>query len=335
MKANLENNTGRTSRAHRTRRASLIFPLVACVIGVGATPSPTSAKVAGPNGRLVYDRHGPDGSEAVITANPDGTGEQALNIGPGCCADWAPGGNQLAIAADTGDGRVGTAVVDADGNNRHVLPIPDPSLNLPCFPWSPDATRLACEGWDDNDPSRSGVYTVRASDGGGLMQLTSNPYGVHDIPGDYSPDGTQIAFVRGKPTRTRETGAVFVVKTDGTGLRQVTPWGRAGCCTASGSPDGHWILFDARGQRGHALFVVHPDGTGLRRIPLRQPVWYDAFEPAWSPDGTKIAFSMYLPSLGHDDIYTVNADGTGLVQVTNTPEHEGQVDWGPHPLAGP
>jgi Tol biopolymer transport system component len=329
MKRFSDEHTSQQSRAHRRRRASLVVTVVAFLLSVGATPSPISAKVAGPNGRLVYDRHWPDGSEAVVTANPDGSAEQALNIGPGCCADWSPDGSKLAIAADSGDGRIGTAIVNADGSDRRVLPIPVPGLHLPCFPWSPDATRLACEGWDDNDPAARGIYTVRMSDGGDLVRLT---YG-GDVPGDYSPDGSQIAFVRGHPRR-ETTSAIFVVNTDGTGVRQVTPWGRAGCCTASWSPDGRWILFDARGQRGHALFTVHPDGTGLRRIPLRLPGWYDAFEPAWSPDGTKIAFSMYLPSLGYDDIYTVNAGGTGLIQVTNTPEHEGQVDWGPHPPAG-
>ena len=45
---------------------------------------------------------------------------------------------------------------------------------------------------------------------------------------------------------------------------------------------------------------------------------YFAFEPDWSPDGTRIVFCMYIH--GQEDIYTANADGSNLVQVT---EHAG------------
>jgi hypothetical protein len=39
------------------------------------------------------------------------------------------------------------------------------------------------------------MYTIRSSDGGGLLRITTNPGG-EDDPVDYSPDGTQIAFIR-------------------------------------------------------------------------------------------------------------------------------------------
>ena len=37
-------------------------------------------------------------------------------------------------------------------------------------------------------------------------------------------------------------------------------------------------------------------------------------EPTWSPDGRKIAMNG-----GNGDIYVINADGTGLTNITNTP----------------
>ena len=46
----------------------------------------------------------------------------------------------------------------------------------------------ACEGWDDSNPARNGIYTVRASDGGGLTRVTTSPGGGHDVAGDYSGD---------------------------------------------------------------------------------------------------------------------------------------------------
>ena len=55
---------------------------------------------------------------------------------------------------------------------------PDPTLELFCdFGWSPDGERLVCEGYGVDDPSRDRIYSVRASDGGGLARITSNPDG--------------------------------------------------------------------------------------------------------------------------------------------------------------
>jgi Tol biopolymer transport system component len=82
------------------------------------------------------------------------------------------------------------------------------------------------------------------------------------------------------------------------------------------------------------LFVVHPDGTGVRRIPLDTGGGFSfAFTPGWSPDGTRIVFSLFLRKAGRVDIYTAGSDGRGLVKVTDTPDFEDFADWGPHPLA--
>jgi hypothetical protein len=40
---------------------------------------------------------------------------------------------------------------------------------------------------------------------------------------------------------------------------------------------------------------------------------------------------MYVGRNGQDDIFTADPDGTDLIQVTDTPGHEGQVDWGTAP----
>ena len=40
--------------------------------------------------------------------------------------------------------------------------------------------------------------------------------------------------------------------------------------------------------------------------------------PAWSPDGAKIAFTSTRD--GNSEIYVMNADGTGVVNLTNQPE---------------
>lgn len=62
-----------------------------------------------------------------------------------------------------------------------------------------------------------------------------------------------------------------------------------------------------------AVFVVHVDGTGARTLTNR-PLAFDA-RPAWSPDGTRIAFESL--SDGKRSIWVMQADGQGLRRVTD------------------
>ena len=160
--------------------------------------SPTAAATSSsplaappPDGRLVYQRLA-DGYVAVIV-NPDGTGEQVLvpNLNG---TVWSPDGLRLMVDVQSPQGLAFAALVNSNGSNYLAFDSPDPTLQLGCGAWSPDGFRLACAGWDDTDVARNGIYTVRASDGGDLTRITTNPDGLHDMPSDYSPDGTQNSF---------------------------------------------------------------------------------------------------------------------------------------------
>jgi hypothetical protein len=88
--------------------------------------------------------------------------------------------------------------------------------------------------------------------------------------------------------------------------------------------------------------VVKPDGTELHQVPI--PSCGSAFsdttsigcpQASWSPDGTKIVFGRVTANGHHEhqDISTVNADGSGLSQVTYNGVKDFSPDWGTHPLA--
>ncbi|HMU62049.1 MAG TPA: hypothetical protein PKA66_09710 [Gemmatimonadales bacterium] len=76
------------------------------------------------------------------------------------------------------------------------------------------------------------------------------------------------------------------------------------------SPDGRWIAFSMVGD----IWVARADGTEPRN--LTQAPGYDT-DPAWAPDGQRIAFSSDRD--GDYDIYLMNPDGSGLVQLTDNP----------------
>ena len=57
------------------------------------------------------------------------------------------------------------------------------------------------------------------------------------------------------------------------------------------------------------------------------------YAPDWSPDGSMIVFTRSSSDGGTENIYIVNADGTGLRQVTDGGTDD-NPDWGPPPGGG-
>jgi dipeptidyl aminopeptidase/acylaminoacyl peptidase len=83
---------------------------------------------------------------------------------------------------------------------------------------------------------------------------------------------------------------------------------------AAPSPDGTHVAFVASVNGHYQLFAANIDGTGVTRL-IENSVEND--EPAWSPDGTKIAFRRWsLAGGGQADIWVMNADGTGQQNLT-------------------
>jgi len=254
---------------------------------------------------------------------------------------WSPDGSEVSIEAECATPCVARIVDPDTGAVLRDIPEPDPALgfeNFGCPAWSPDGARFAC-GTLNDDPSRDGIYTMRSSDGGGLTPLLLDP-GADDEVGDYSPDGKRLVFFRADPSG--QVG-IFVVEVDGTGLTQITPEGMdIGEDRGSWSPTGDEILFTARSDPDHhsSLWVVNHDGSGLHQLPIpscggafSDRRSHGCFAPRWSPDGAKIVF-VRNSALGNvSNIYTVNADGTGLFQVTHDGFPYDGPDWGPHPLA--
>lgn len=322
------------------KAAPIAIVAIVLIFGVAGGTSPAGAKVAGPNGRIVFSRYDPSADDNITyTANPDGSDVQRLLPGfTSSMPRWSPDGTKVAVVSGLGvpcppTCTGNTVIIDPDtGDYRVLASRAFPVLSTFCSIWSPDATHFACEGGNDDHHARNGVYTIRSSDGGGLTRIT-NAHGARDIPLDYSPDGTRIAFGRfdvpGR--RDRVNSAIFVVGVDGTGVRRITPWGFSDNA-GSWSPDGTKIAFEHRGS----LFVVRPKGTGLRKIPLAVGARSFAGDFSWSPDGTRVLFLLF-EQIGArtfiEGLATANVDGTDVERVTVSQTFDHEADWGSHALS--
>lgn len=82
----------------------------------------------------------------------------------------------------------------------------------------------------------------------------------------------------------------------------------------SPSPDGRRMTFVGYPNEHPQIYVANIDGTEARR--LTTTLARDD-EPAWSPDGTKIAFRRWdLAGTGDSDVWVMNADGTDARSLT-------------------
>ena len=83
------------------------------------------------------------------------------------------------------------------------------------------------------------------------------------------------------------------------------------------SPDGSLIAYMSDGDGDFDLCVMDSSGEFLRQLTSNS---IPEYTPRWSPDGLRLAFGMSSAGEDHWDIYIINADGTGLRQLTDTPE---------------
>jgi TolB protein len=203
-------------------------------------------------------------------------------------------------------GGSGIYSIDPDGSDRTHL-VTGSGLRGP--KWFPDGSGASFIADVGSHGRRSRLEAIDV-DGGNRRVLIGRkdlPEGHRSI-GSYSwsPDGTQVVLTLYSDTFE---GAIFVSSSDGSSITKILGNAR--------SPE--WSSQDrivAERGRGR-LITFDPDGGNVVKIGIH------GSDPAWSPDGTRIAFMC--GDFAHADVCVVNADGTGLVNLTNSP----QVDWSP------
>jgi TolB protein len=161
-----------------------------------------------------------------------------------------------------------------------------------------------------------------AADGTNQIRLTTSPGNITNEMPRWSPDGSMIAFLtdRNAPGFNLD---IYIMKPDGSGLKRITNQS-AIYGDFNWSPDSKEIAFAKSGNPVSDIFVVDVqtgavgNWTDQMRKPQAQRGRVD--HPAWSPDGSTIAFWSSAPINGRlsQNIWIMNAsDGGGQRNLTD------------------
>ncbi|MEJ7742640.1 MAG: hypothetical protein WKF73_08905 [Nocardioidaceae bacterium] len=283
-----------TWQGGQRRLLALLSVGLLCAATAVLAPSTTASAATSADGRIAFYGY-QDGDADIYTINPDGTGETNLT-------NEDPGAETLADA--------------------------DPS-------WSPDGTRIAYTVYTVRSGLINDIWVMNA-DGTNKVALTDTG---NDGAPVWSPDGSQIAFVSDRDGNPE----IFVMNADGSNQRQLTftaypPFAPMNVDPVW-SPDGSRIAF-ATNREGAGtdfdIYVMNSDGSDAVNLTQNtgsgQAGTTGDRAPAWSPDGSKIAFwtdrdVTEMCSNGCDrEIYWMNPDGTGQQNLTSAP---GADDYDP------
>ncbi|MGE0125184.1 MAG: hypothetical protein AB7U25_19840 [Vicinamibacterales bacterium] len=206
---------------------------------------------------------------------------------------WSPDGRRVVFASNRAhyEGAApegGTAdldlwVVNADGSGRRRL-TSDPGNDADPV-WEPDGQSVVFSS--DRD-SRGDLYRLRL-DTGATTRLTTHYVGRAIMPA-VSPAGGRIAFA----AQTLRMGAfwdfqVHVIDPR-SGAAEPLP-ASAGACWPSWSRDGRQLAHVHLGRDEPSSLVVRNVADGAsRRVPTPRDLW--SYYPEWSPDDSKLAFSV-------------------------------------------
>lgn len=165
------------------------------------------------------------------------------------------------------------------------------------------------------------VFTMHA-DGSNQVQLTEDAASTGP---SWSPDKKKVLFGKGGPGTF--DGDLYVMNSDGTGVRRLTRTAHASEGGGGWSPNMRRIVFSQVARRtdgtvGADIFKMRPDGTQIKKLTSHPAVDH---QPRWSPNGRFILFTSFRR--GTADLYRMRPDGTRVRRVTSGSGDEHSGDW--------
>lgn len=206
--------------------------------------------------------------------------------------------------------------------------------------WSPDGTRIAFAS--NFGGTHYEIYTM-AADGSDVRQVSFVSAGgpgdfVQSFEPTWSPDGTQLAFTGYRPSPfTPEIYGVPVEATAETYVETMVtdPDDFQSSAEPDWSPDGTTIVYTQYWDQWTTdIWRIGVDGAGAVNLTTPESGGGGTdLDPSWSADGTRITWvsnRMAEDWLGVEtDVYVMQADGTGVIQVTTDPVVEFDPEFSP------
>lgn len=241
----------------------------------------------------------------IYTINADGsnntrvTNHAAMDTYPSLSSD----GRRIAFASRR-DGKFTIYSMNIDGTDLTRLTSTAYHSYQPV--WSPDGTTIAFLSERDGG---NDIYCMNA-DGTNIVRLTN-------ASANYAPafnaDGTKIVYA----TYASGSSDIYSMNIDGSGKVNLTN-NSADDAWPACSPDGTHIIFSS--DRGGSTNLYRMDFDGSNVVQLTSGSFID-IEPTYNVDGSKICFASNRSATpDRDEIFIMNADGSDLMQLTNTPE---------------
>jgi Tol biopolymer transport system component len=334
----------RMKRAAIGNRPKMLLGLLlaAGLLALVGAEEPAKATFPGQNGNIAFDSSR-DGNSEIYSMSPfPFTAQTNLtnNAGDDYQPSFSGDGTKIAFLSHR-DGNNEIYVMDANGSNQTRLTNNTVDDAQPSF--SPDGTKIAF--LSNRATGNYEIYVMDAKDevnnetgdptpdgnGDNPKRLTANA--AFDGEPAFSPNGTKIAFMSNRDDNYNiYTMNATDSDNDGNGdnLKRLTK-NLARDSEPSFAPNGKNIVFTSERNGNSEIYRMKakPEGSKNRPRNLTNNVALDV-DPVFSPDGTKIAFYTNRDA-GNLEIYRMNADGTNLVDLTNTTAvgaNDDQPDWG-------
>lgn len=226
------------------------------------------------------------------------------------------GGDLIAFASNREGGLFNIFTVQPDGSDLRQL-TDNGSFSAYFEDWSPDGSTILYTTYE-TDTDSADLWLMDA-DGGNQRPLFSDP-AADDLYGRYSPDGTQIAYVRD----TGDAQSLWIVDADGSRRALADVEGRFEFYP-SWSPEGRYLAFAAETDSTSDIYVYDVEQATVSALTDDPNTRY--FAPAWSPVSAELAFISNLN--GDSAVYIMSPTGDKVERIPHESMFPYFVDWLP------
>ncbi len=305
-------------------RRTLLAALAIGVLPASCVDDPTGPRPSAPDlSTMSLERAGAPGSivfhsdragnREIYRMDPDGSDPVRLTYDGASdyYPDISPNGRSLVFTSNRG-GKSDIFLLDVStGVTVNLTNTPSAAEDWARF--SPDGQRVAFHG----DASGDTEIYVLALRTGELSRVTTHAGA--DMWPDWSPDGKRLAIRRDMDIYVIDvaTGDATRLTALPSTLDQMAVW----------SQDGQRLAFMSFRDGYCAVFLMNADGSGQTNLTPRDltdtnSAWCSR-APAWTRNG-EILFMSFRPAhAGNNEIYVMNADGTGATRLTDVAGEDG------------